>query len=81
MLVLHSSQKLNTKSLKEVEQNMGLHLGFLLVCKGEVDKWLLLSVTDFLVWKYPSELCHIDWQLACSAEIMLQLSAAGTTIS
>lgn len=81
MLVLHSNQKLRIKSLKEVEQNMGLHLGFLLVCKSEVDKWLLFSVTDFLMWKDTSELCHIDWQLACSAEIMLQLSAAGTTIS
>lgn len=33
MLVLHSNQKPNTKTLREVEQTMGLHLGFLLVCK------------------------------------------------
>lgn len=68
--ILHSNQKLNTKSLREVEQTMGLHLGFLLVCKPEVCKWILFSITYFLVWKYTSGLCHIDWQLECSAEIM-----------
>lgn len=49
MLVFHANQKLNTKSLREVEQTLGLHLGFLLVCKAEVCKWLLFSITYFLM--------------------------------
>lgn len=41
MLVLHSNQKLNVKPFREVEQSMGLHLDFPLVCK-----WLLFIIAS-----------------------------------